>query len=321
MILVREHSSESKRVLVTGAGGFIGRNLCSQLLQAGHFVRGVIRGELSLDLDGVELVGAEISPTLEWGPIVDGVDCVVHAAGRAHVLKECSNDPLAAFRYINVEASLHLARHCIDAGVKRFFFLSSIGVHGAWSERSGFTEEDPPRPMNSYALSKYEAEQRLTELVVGSSMELVIVRPPLVYGPNAPGNFGRLLWALNKGLPLPFGGLDVKRSFASLNNLVDFLVTSLFHPAAANEVFLVSDGHDVTLPDFIRRLSAAMGHRPILVPVPCKFLKLLASLPRYAGLSNICQPLCADISKARTVLGWAPPYTLDQGLKFSVEGH
>ena len=223
---------------------------------------------------------------------------------------------------MNTEGTLHLARQAAEAGVRRFIFLSTIGVNGnSTLHGKVFMPTDTPSPHDPYSMSKYEAEVGLQSIARLTGMEVVIIRPPLVYGANAPGNFGRLTRLVAKGLPLPFGSINNLRSFVGIDNLVDFMVTCLEHPAAANETFMASDGEDLSTPDLIRRMARAMNRPARLLPVPVWALKAVALLLGKGGaVQRLCGNLQVDISKSRTLLGWNPPVSVDEGLRRAVGG-
>jgi nucleoside-diphosphate-sugar epimerase len=240
----------------------------------------------------------------------------MHCAARVHVMAESLADPLAEFRRVNVQGTLNLARQAAAAGVRRFVFVSSIGVNGAETFQQSFTSEDSVAPHSPYAVSKYEAELGLQALAAETGMEVVIIRPPLVYGPGAPGNFGSLMRWLKRGVPLPLGAIHNQRSLVALDNLVDLIVLCLTHPAAANQTFLVSDGEDVSTSELLRRMGQALDRPARLLPVPQSWLKLAAAM---VGKSDVAQRLCGslqvDISKTRRLLVWTPPISLDEGLR------
>ena len=264
---------------------------------------------------------ADLAPDTAWGPTLVNVDVVIHLAARAHVMRDTAMDPLAEFRRVNVQGTLNLARQAAAVGVRRFVFVSSIGVNGAESFEQPFAAEDEVAPHSPYAVSKFEAEQGLQVLATETGMEVVIIRPPLVYGPGAPGNFGSLMRWLQLGIPLPLGAIHNQRSLVALDNLVDLIVTCLTHPAAANQTFLVSDGEDVSTTELLRRMGQAMGCPARLIPVPASVLKAAAALLGKRDMAQrLCGSLQVDIQKTRQLLGWNPPLTLDQGLKKAAEG-
>jgi UDP-glucose 4-epimerase len=247
---------------------------------------------------------------------------VVHTAARVHVVQEAAADPLEDFRRVNAQGTLNLARQAAAAGVRRFVFVSSIKVNGEATQLgSPFTADDLPAPLDAYGISKMEAEQGLRELAEQTGMEVVIIRPPLVYGPGVKANFAAMMRWLRRGVPLPLGAIHNVRSMVALGNLVDLLVTCLKHPASAGQTFLVSDGEDVSTTQLLRRTAHAMGKTAFLLPVPASLLKWAAAI---MGKREVAQRLCGslqvDIEKTRRLLGWNPPLTLDQGLKKAMKG-
>ncbi|MCU1728750.1 NAD-dependent epimerase/dehydratase family protein [Pseudomonas sp. 7P_10.2_Bac1] len=306
------------KILVTGATGFIGVSLCKALISLPD-VSIVGSGRSSMDLAATNFVFSKVAaiPTaVEWRNLLEGVDVVIHLAARAHILSELSSDPLAEFRKVNVEGTLSLAEQAINAGVKRFIFLSSIGVNGNFTSGQAFSESSAPAPHAIYAISKWEAEQGLEELCTYKSMELVIIRPPLVYGANAPGNFKRLLKLVSSGIPLPLAGIKNKRTMVALENLVDFVKTCVTHPLAANELFLVSDEQSVSTPQIIKALASGMKSRASLFPVPDLLLHGGAKMTgRLSVYQQLCGSLEIDSSKSRTLLSWVPPLQVKDALK------
>jgi len=313
-----------QRILVTGGQGFVGKALAAGALSKGFTVRvssrqKLIASECRLDFSQV----GDLGPKTDWSAALQDVGAVVHCAGRAHVMKDTAADPLAAFRTVNFDGTLNLARQAIAAGVKRFVFISSIGVNGLQSVLGNpFLVTDKPNPHNAYSLSKWEAEQGLLRVAEGSGLEVVIIRPPLVYGPNAPGNFGSLVRWLRRGVPLPLGAIHNRRSMVALDNLVDLIVTCIDHPAAVNQTFLVSDGEDLSTTQLLQRLGRALGKPARLIPVPALLLKAGAALVGKPAIAQrLCGSLQVDISKTRQLLGWAPPLSVDEGLKKAAEGY
>jgi nucleoside-diphosphate-sugar epimerase len=300
------------RVLVTGAGGFIGGALVDRLLGEGVRVAGAVRNRAG---HAWEVQSPTLGPTADWQPALAGADAVIHTAARAHVLKESAASPIEAFREVNVRGAVRLAEQAAASGVRRFVFISSVGVNGNRSE-APFRESDAPAPAEPYAISKLEAETRLRELAARSGMEVTVIRPPLVYGPGAPGNFDRLIRALWRGVPLPLGAIDNRRTLVGLDNLVDLAVTCIGHPAAANQVFLAGDDEDLSTTELLRRLAAALGVPARLVPVPRWILESAAALLGRRDLAQrLCGNLQVDISKARGLLGWTPPMSVEEGLR------
>jgi nucleoside-diphosphate-sugar epimerase len=308
-------------VLVTGAGGFVGHALCADLVSRGAAVRGAGRSVRKVSA-GVEIaVVKSVDENTDWRGVLAGCDAVVHLAARVHVVQEVATHPLAEFRRVNTQGTLNLARQAAASGVRRFVFISSIGVNGAETFQLPFAAQDRAAPHSPYAVSKYEAELGLQALAAETGMEVVIIRPPLVYGPGAPGNFGSLMRWLRRGVPLPLGAIHNQRSLVALDNLVDLIVTCLNHPDAANQTFLVSDGEDVSTTELLRRMGQAMGRPARLIPVPARWLKLAAAL---VGKQDVAQRLCGslqvDIEKTRRLLGWTPPLSLDEGLRRAAAG-
>jgi UDP-glucose 4-epimerase len=267
-------------------------------------------------------VTGDLEPATDWSVALGGILVVVHCAARVHVMADTAANPLEEFRRVNVQGTLNLARQAAAAGVRRFVIVSSIGVNGAETFQRPFTAHDEAAPHSPYAASKYEAELGLQALAAETGLEVVIIRPPLVYGPGAPGNFGSLMRWLKRGVPLPLGAIHNQRSLVALDNLVDLLVTCITHPAAANQTFLVSDGEDVSTTELLRRMGEAMGRPARLLPVPVSLLKLAAIV---VGKPDVAQRLCGslqvDISKTRQLLSWTPPLSLDEGLRRAAAGH
>lgn len=294
-------------VLVTGAGGFIGRALCTHLLAQGVAVRGVVRSAVSDPVHGVEYHCIDIEQDYDVKELCSGVDVVVHLAGKAHGQGGAGRQTLGDFLSSNVGPTLTLAEGAVVAGVRRFLFMSSIGVNGAATFGRAFDESSEPAPHAPYAESKYAAEKALVDLLHGSTMELVRIRPPLVYGFQAPGNFRRLLKLVGSGLPLPFLWVNNARSLVSVENLVSLVSVCVDHPKAANELFLASDGEDLSTSEIVVALSKGMGKKVRLFPVPQDLIRLFAKL---VGKESLYTQLFLDLqvssSKARRLLDWRP---------------
>jgi nucleoside-diphosphate-sugar epimerase len=251
-----------------------------------------------------------------WKIALSDVDCVIHTAARAHILRDSVTSPLEEFRLVNVCGTVRLAKECIKMGVRRFIYISSIGVNGDQTYCSAFGQDSSPDPKSLYAISKLEAEVELKKIFANSNTDLVIVRPPLVYGPNAPGNFGMLLRAIQLGLPLPFGAIVNRRSFIGIDNLCDFILKCIDHPNAANKTLLISDNDDVSTPELVRSIGYALDKKIRLIYVPCWFLKVLFRLLRKEDMNRqIMGDLRIDISSSMDALGWSPLLSLKQGLK------
>lgn len=305
-------------ILVTGATGFVGRALCAALIKGGP-IRIVVRNAAGESpADGVDVVRGELSATADWSAAMAGVVAVVHCAARVHVMNDDAVDPLAEFRRINVEGSLQLARQAAAAGVRRFVFLSSIKVNGEQTDPGRpFTADQAPGPLDPYGISKMEAEAALRALARETGMAVVIIRPPLVYGPAVKGNFLAMIRALWRGIPLPLGAVTAnRRSLVALDNLVDLIVTCIDHPAAANQTFLVSDAEDLSTAALLRRMGQQLGRPARLLPVPVGVLRLAATLLGRPGIAQrLCGSLEVDIDKTRHLLGWSPPLSVDEGLR------
>jgi UDP-glucose 4-epimerase len=256
-----------------------------------------------------------------WSTALCGVDAVVHLAARVHVMSELSPDALRQYRDANVLGTVQLAKAAADAGVRRFLYVSSIKVNGeATIPGKPFTVNDLPEPKDPYGVSKLEAEMALRDLVAGTNMELVIIRPVMIYGPNVKANFLNMMRWIRRGIPLPLASVQNRRSLVFLDNLVDLISVCLHHPSAAENTFLVSDGEDLSTPDLLRRTAKAMGGNARLFPVPPRFLQRVSELIGRADLVNrLCGSLQVDISRTREVLGWSPPVSLDEGLRRTVE--
>lgn len=310
----------TQRVLVTGASGFVGRALTAHLVALGGCeVMAMTRATPDNPVAGAQYL---LTSQVPWQTVLAGVDVMVHAAARVHVLNDDPIKSVAEFERVNVDLTLQLARQAATAGVRRFVFLSSIGVNGVKTEvGTAFSESDQPQPHNPYARSKLKAETGLRQIAKETGLEVVVIRPPLVYGPGVRANFAALMRAVQRGWPLPLGAVHNLRSMVAIDNLVDFIVTCMTHPRAGNQTFLVSDGQDVSSADLVRNLAQVMGvpARLLAVPVP-----LLWTAGKVFGNSDVIQRVCGslrvDISKARRLLDWTPSVSMDQGLRRAVAG-
>lgn len=309
-------------ILVTGASGFVGGAVVARLAREGVPVRACVRRDGVVLPPGVQLARVtDLGAQTPWADLLAGVTDVVHAAAHVHVMGAAGADALAEFRRVNVGGSLALARAAASAGVRRFVFISSVKVHGeATAPGRPFREDDAPAPLDAYGVSKMEAEQALRALSADAGMELVIIRPPLVYGPGVKANFAALVRLVRRGWPLPLGAIHNRRSLVALDNLVDLVLTCLHHPRAAGEAFLVSDGQDLSTTELVRGVGEAIGHVPLLLPVPALLLRgAAAAVGKAAVAQRLCGDLQVDVSKARQVLGWSPPVPVREGLRRAVQ--
>ena len=305
------------KIMLTGATGFIGKSLVFELLQQNFNVSIAVRQKTNLFPCKVkQFVVGDFEDNPDFSASLTKVDCVIHLAGRAHVIDKIKTSELNGFRNINRDLTLHLAKQAIDSGVKRFLFLSSIRVNGNQNNKP-FLETDTPNPQESYAISKYEAEQGLMRLSQDTGLEVVIIRPPLVYGYGAPGNFGRLVkWVGAKLiLPLPLGSVKNARSLIAIDNLVSFIITCIAHKNAANEVFLISDREDLSTTQLLRKIAKAFNKKIFLLPIPVQLMIFLAGLlGRRADAIRLFSSLRVDSSKAKELLDWNPKITMDEQL-------
>ncbi|MBF0557319.1 MAG: NAD-dependent epimerase/dehydratase family protein [Nitrospirae bacterium] len=310
------------RVLVTGANGFVGRALCDALLKNGHYVRGAVRSkEKVFHAGGIDFCSVgDIGPDTEWRGAMEGIDIVVHLAGRAHITNKAEIDGDKLLQEIDSIGAERLGHAAAKAGISRIVYLSTVKVCGDRTEDRPFTEIDLPRPADTYGFFKMKAEEALRHIGGKEGTEIVIVRPPLVYGPGVKANFLRLLDIISHGFPLPFALVDNSRSFIYLGNLVDAIVICVEHPSAAGNIFLVSDGRDVSTPQLIRMIAAAMGKRARLVPVPAALLSILGRLTgKRAEVERLTGSLRIDSSKIRKTLNWGPPFTMEEGVHETVK--
>ena len=305
-------------VLVTGANGFVGSALVLKLaeIETG-IVRIAVRKSTRLFPKRVEIFeNLELADSTDWTDALKNIDVVIHCAARAHLLKDNASDPLTEFRKVNTVGTLSLAQQAAKAGVKRFIFISSLGVNGAETFTKPFLADDTPLPHSPYAQSKFEAERGLSELSEKTKMSVVVIRPPLVYGSNAPGNFGALMRIVKKRIPLPLGRVTNKRSFVFLDNLIDLISLCVVHPNAANQIFLISDDEDLSTTQLLEKMGKVFNKRAMLLPVPVGLLNTAAKL---VGKAKVAQQLLGslqvDIQKTKSLLGWTPPFSVDEGLR------
>ncbi|WP_217564999.1 UDP-glucose 4-epimerase family protein [Vibrio cholerae] len=305
------------KILVTGASGFVGLRVLTQAQNIGYALVAQSRSQQPYSFEQVLL---DITPNTDWQRALVGVDCVVHCAARVHQMQETEADALKAYRDVNTQGTLNLAKQAVSAGVKRFIFLSSIKVNGEQTKAgSAFQHDDQHIPSDPYGLSKYEAEQQLLELAAETGLEVVIIRPPLVYGEGVKANFLSMMNWVKKQIPLPLGAVGNLRSLVYLDNLVDLILVCCQHPKAAGEIFLVSDNHDVSLTTLIRTIAQAMQIRPRLLPIPQTGLQWLL---RLLGKPELGQRLCGnlqlDIAHTQKTLHWSPPVSFEQGIARTV---
>jgi nucleoside-diphosphate-sugar epimerase len=303
------------RVLVTGPTGFIGAVLCESLTGAGYVVRAALRTDRPVPSAIAEkVIVGDIGSTSDWTAALEGVDAIIHTAACAHNLRD--NLALAnQYTETNVRGTQCLANAAARAQIHRFVYLSSVKVNGEGTSGRAYTAFDEPRPQDAYGISKWHAEQHVIRIAAGSTMQAVIVRSPLVYGPGVRANFLRLMRLVERGWPLPFGAVRNKRSLVNIWNLCDLLLHALRHQSAPARTWMASDGEDLSTPELLRRVGAAMGRRILLFPVPNEVLQLCAALVgRRAEIARLSNSLVIDISQTRADLGWSPPVTVDEAL-------
>jgi len=306
------------KLLVTGSTGFVGQALVNELLAEEFSVSALVRSEAAYLPSGInKIIVADLAALADFSAVLINIDVVIHLAARVHIMDDGAGDRLAEFRKMNADMTLRLAKQAAEAGVKRFVFLSSIkvndemtGIGKPFKPDDGFVPDDP------YGLSKYEAEQGLLALAKETSMEVVIIRPPLVYGPGVRANFASMMSWVKKGVPLPFGAIHNQRSLVALDNFVSFIIHCIDHPKAANEVFLISDNEDVSTTQLLSKVAKAFGKKACLIPVPVSWMRFAAGLVGKADVANrLFGSLQVDSSKARDLLGWKPVITMDEQLK------
>jgi Nucleoside-diphosphate-sugar epimerases len=308
------------KILVTGASGFVGQALCRQLVQEGqHEVVAAVRSPASVVTGGTRCVVGDIGSHTAWEKATEGADAVVHLAGRAHIMHDTACDRLAAYRAINTEGTLALARRALASGVKRLLFVSSIKVCGEGQLKSStdpYNEASPASPSDAYAISKWEGELGLWAAAKDTGLEVVVLRPPLIYGPGVRANFLRLMTLVDRGWPLPFGGVRNHRDLLYLGNLVDAILTAVVHPAAKNKTFLLSDNQCVTTPELVRRIASALERPARLWSVSEKCLRLAGRvIGKGATVDRVLGSMRVDSRLIHRDLGWSPPFSMQEGLR------
>jgi len=308
------------RVLVTGATGFVGRHLCPTLLEGGHEVVAATRNDTPVGLAaGVAHVAVgELTPGTYWRSALEGIDAIVHLAARTHVMHETATNPEMAYRRINVEATRRLANEAAVLGIKRLVMMSSVKVNGESTAGAPFSAADAPAPEDAYGRTKRDAEIELARATEGTSTQAVVLRSPLVYGAGVKGNFLTLMEAVAAGRTLPLGSIDNSRSLLYAGNLASALRTALEHPDAAGQTYLVRDGEDLSTAGLVRRIAAALGVKPRLLPVPAGLLRVAGKLTgKGPAIARLTGSLRVDDAPIRAELGWRPPFTVDQGLELT----
>lgn len=309
------------RLLVTGSSGFVGHRLVEHSSLLGWDTLRHSRKEV-LNEPGVSFI-CDIDKNTNWMPMLNDIDCIVHCAARVHQMDESPENAQKAYDAVNVEGTLNLARQAVDASVKRFVFISSIKVNGEYTESGfSFTQEVKSEPTDCYSISKYQAEQKLKELAEQTGLELVIIRPPLVYGPGVKANFLSMMYWIKKGIPLPLGAIKNRRSLVFIDNLVDLICVCCSHPKAPGHVFLVSDDHDVSVTYLLKSIAQAMNARSYLIPIPEAILTFgLTVMGKKTIAQRLCSSLQLDISETKDILDWTPPCSFEAGINATVNAY
>jgi nucleoside-diphosphate-sugar epimerase len=305
--------------LITGANGFIGKVLIKRLSQDGHLVSALVRKKIEVPYSNETFLIPSINAKTNWTELLKDRDVVIHLLARVHIMDDKASDPLMEFRNINVDVTIALAKEAARQGIKRFVFLSSVKVNGESTSDHPFSETNLVHPQDAYAISKWEAEEALRQISKETGMEIVIIRSPLVYGPNVKANFLKMMQYVKQGIPLPLGSIQNKRSLIGIDNLVDFITTTISHPKAANQTFLISDDEDISTTNLLRRIGECMEKPARLIPVSPKILSFLFKIiGRQDFGDRLLGSLEIDITKAKKLLAWSPPLTLNEGLRATV---
>ena len=303
------------KILITGSNGFLGQYLCQFLAEKNYSILAQTRKAQTFALPNISNINFDLNDNLH-NIDLSQVEVIIHCAGRAHIMNETSTSPLDAYRQTNVQGTLNLAKKAVQSGVKRFIYLSSIKVNGEETRETPFKPDDLFKSNDPYGVSKYEAEQELLELAKNAKLEVVIIRPVLIYGPHVKANFKNMINLANKKIPLPIGCLDNKRSLVSVYNLADLIEVCLTHPNAKNEIFLVSDQDDISVKQLFEKLAYYQNNKLLMIPVPKSLISLLASLVgKKAVASRLCSELVVDTSKNTKLLDWTAPYSVDASLE------
>ena len=312
-----------KKILVTGALGFIGQSLCKTLSKSGKSVRGIVRSQNAFSKNpDIEYVSVgDIVHKKDWKNILVDIDCIIHCAGRAHIMSETKSDTLKIYRSVNVDVTKRLAEEAAAAGVRRLIFLSSIGVLGLdTNNRKSFLQSDEINPIENYAISKYEAEQALLQISDKTGIETIIIRSPLVYGPSARGNLARLIKLVSSNIPLPFSRINNKRSMIGIDNLIDLLIHCINHPKAIGKTFLASDDEDLSTPALIELIASSFERKAYLFPVPLFLLKFLGLVfGKQKEINRLTGSLRIDNSYTKETLNWKPPISVEEGIRRMIQ--
>lgn len=318
----RNCAKSSSIVLITGADGFIGKALCAEMVSKGWKVRASVRSQnkiqsISKEIEIIET--GSIGPDTDWSNALDNVESVVHLAGRVHVMEDSSSDSLSKYRIVNTAGTEKLARSAASSGVRRFVFMSTVKVNGE-GRKAPYTEDDISAPVDSYSISKRDAEDKIKEIARETGIETVIIRAPMIYGPEVKANFLKLLKAIDRGVPMPLVGIKNRRSMMYIGNLVNLIIACMNHQKAAGQTYLVSDGEDVSTPELVRQIAKALEKSPKLFYLPL-FMLLLAGIlfGKSQEIARLTGSLAVDSSKIRKELNWTPPFTLTHGLKQTAE--